>query len=61
MAIDLANNPEKLKGLKSKLEQNRTTTSLFDTELYTRHLEAAYSVMHERYLADEPPTHINIS
>ncbi len=58
MAIDLATNPDKLKNLKSRLKQNRPTTPLFDSEQYTRHLEAAYSAMYERYLADEPVTHI---
>ncbi len=61
MAIDLATNPDKLKRLKSRLAQNRTTTPLFDTDLYTRHLEAAYRAMYEYYLADEPATHINIA
>jgi protein O-GlcNAc transferase len=36
------------------------TTSLFDTELYTRHLEAAYEAIWERYHLELPPDHIYI-
>ena len=61
LAIELARNPVKLSGLKEKLQQNRLTTPLFDTELYTRNLETAYRAMYERYQADLPPEHIYLS
>lgn len=61
MAIELATHPEKLKAIKLKLEQNRLTMPLFDTERYTRNLEAAYVAMYERYQADLPPDHIAIT
>ena len=59
-AIDLAANPERLRALKEKLDRNRATTPLFDTELYTRRLEAAFETMHARRLANLPPDHIHI-
>ena len=58
LAIDLATNPEKLGQIRRKLEQNRFTTLLFDTQLFTKHIEEAYRVMYERYLADLPPDHL---
>ena len=61
LAIELGNNPDRLLNIKAKLQQNRLTAPLFDTELYTRNLEAAYSAMYERYQADLPPDHINLS
>jgi predicted O-linked N-acetylglucosamine transferase (SPINDLY family) len=61
LAIELARNPVKLSGLKEKLQQNRLTTPLFDTELYTRNLETAYRAIYERYQADLPPEHICLS
>jgi predicted O-linked N-acetylglucosamine transferase (SPINDLY family) len=61
LAIELARNPARLSELKAKLEQNRLTAPLFDTELYTRNLEAAYSAMYERYQADLPPEHVYLS
>ena len=60
MAIDLATHPEKLATVKRKLAENRLTTPLFDTKLFTRHIEAAYTAMYERYQAGLPPDHIVI-
>ena len=60
MAIDLATNPEKLAAIKHKLAENRLTTPLFDTKLFTKHIEAAYAAMYERYQAGLPPDHIVI-
>ena len=48
LAIELGRHPEKLAGIKLKLERNRLTTPLFDTTSYTRHLEALYAQMHAR-------------
>jgi protein O-GlcNAc transferase len=60
LAIELATNPEKLVAIKSKLATNRLTTPLFDTQTFTRHIEAAYTMMYERYQADLPPDHISV-
>jgi predicted O-linked N-acetylglucosamine transferase (SPINDLY family) len=60
LAIELATSPEKLKQIKQKLEQNRLTTPLFDTPLFTQHIEAAYSMMYERYQEGLIPENIDI-
>jgi predicted O-linked N-acetylglucosamine transferase (SPINDLY family) len=60
MAIDLTTHPEKLAAIKRKLADNRLTTPLFDTKLFTRHIEAAYTAMYERYQAGLAPDHILI-
>ena len=60
LAIELALNPEKLGHIRRKLERNRLTTPLFDTRRFTRHIEAAYSAMYERSMADLPPAHFSI-
>ena len=49
LAIQLAKHPEKLKIITNKLIDNLSKTALYDTALFTRHLEAAYLVMYERY------------
>jgi predicted O-linked N-acetylglucosamine transferase (SPINDLY family) len=59
-AIELATNPEKLKAIKYKLERNRFTTALFDTPRFTKHIEAAYKQMYERYQTDLQPNNIYI-
>jgi protein O-GlcNAc transferase len=61
LAIDLALNKEKLQSIRAKLARNRLTTPLFDTPLYTKHLEAAYEAMYHRYQAGLPPDHIRAS
>ena len=43
LAIGLAKNPQKLSDIKSKLANNRLTFPLFDTPLFAKNLEAAYS------------------
>jgi len=58
MAIDLATHPEKLATIKHKLAENRLTTPLFDTKLFTKHIEAAYTTMYERHQAGLAPDHI---
>jgi protein O-GlcNAc transferase len=55
LAIELATNPQKLVEIKLKLANNRLTTPLFDTPLFTKNLEAAYIKMHKRCLAGLPP------
>ena len=60
LAIELATYPGKLQSIKDKLAANRLTTPLFDTALFTQHLEAAYEKMYERYQADLPPDHFEV-
>jgi len=60
LAIDLALNPNKLADIRNKLANNRLTTPLFDTPLFTQNLEAAYIKMMERYQADLQPDHLFI-
>jgi len=59
-AIDLALSPERLALTKDRLADNRSTASLFNTELFTRHLETAYETMFDRYRADLQPEHIDV-
>jgi predicted O-linked N-acetylglucosamine transferase (SPINDLY family) len=61
LAIELATHPDKLAVIKAKLANNRLTTPLFDTRLFTAHLEAAYTAMHARHQAGLAPDHIMIS
>jgi len=49
LAIELATNPGKLKNIKDKLNSNLPTAPLFNTPLFTKHIESAYKTMYERY------------
>ena len=61
MAIELANDPDRLKSLKTKLAQNRTTHPLFNTALFTKHIESAYQAAYDRYHDGFQPDHIYVS
>ena len=58
LALALATQPERLAAIRQKLAVNRTTQPLFDTARFTRHLEAAYMKMYERYQAGLSPDQI---
>lgn len=60
LAIDLAQNPEKLSAIKSKLADNRLKLPLFDTKRFAKNIESAYVQMVERYRADAPVEHLYI-
>ncbi|MET3613589.1 putative O-linked N-acetylglucosamine transferase (SPINDLY family) [Rhizobium aquaticum] len=55
MAVAMARSPLRRRALKARIEQNRLRLPLFDTERFTRHLEAAYTVMAERAAKGLPP------
>ena len=56
-AVELAGNPMQLGQLRRKLAVR--DTPLFDTERYTRGLEAVYKAMYERHHSGSPPADIN--
>ena len=58
IAVHLGQDPKALDALKTKLNANRLSTPLFDTERYTEKLECAFREMHRRYIANQPPTHL---
>ena len=54
-ALDLARNRERLAALRGKLMRQRLSFPLFDTDSFTRQIEAAYQMMWERHRRGEPP------
>jgi len=60
LAIQLATHPERLAAIKQKLAEHRLTYPLFDTPLFTQHLEAAYQAMFDRYQANLAPDYIYV-
>jgi predicted O-linked N-acetylglucosamine transferase (SPINDLY family) len=55
LALKLARDPVLLASLKEKLARNRDTYPLFNSKRFTRHIEAAYTTMWEKYQRGEPP------
>ena len=60
LAIELATDQEKLKIIKDKLVGNLSTAPLYDTSLFARNLESAYSMMYDRYQRGLDPDHIYV-
>lgn len=61
VAVQLATEPERLAAIRRKLEGNLPGCALFDASAFTRNLEAAYGVMHQRQQDGLPPDHIGIA
>jgi len=60
LALDFANNKNKLHQVKIKLEKNKLSKSLFNTKLYTKNIESSYKIIHDRYLRDLPAEDVEI-
>jgi predicted O-linked N-acetylglucosamine transferase (SPINDLY family) len=60
IAIELASDPARLEAIKAKLARNRLTTPLFNTALFTRHMEGAFLMIYRRWQAGWSPSDINV-
>ena len=57
LAIALSKDSVRILKIKEKLARNRLTKPLFDTDLFTRHLEEAYVRVHALFESNQPPAH----
>jgi predicted O-linked N-acetylglucosamine transferase (SPINDLY family) len=60
LALKLARDPGLLAEIKAKLVRNRNTYPLFNTERFTRHIEAAYTTMWETWQRGEAPKSFSV-
>lgn len=60
LILDLAHDPARLGAIKAELVGSLTSVPLFDTEGYTRHLEAGLDAAYDRWLRGEEPADITI-
>jgi predicted O-linked N-acetylglucosamine transferase (SPINDLY family) len=60
IALDLALNPEKIAAVKQKVKDQNKTCPLFDSEGYTRDLEAGFEAAYDRYLKGLAPDDIEV-
>jgi protein O-GlcNAc transferase len=61
LALKIAREPAFYAALKEKLAHNRRTFPLFDTQRYTRHIEAAYEAMWQRWQRGESPESFTVT
>ncbi|MBB4274780.1 tetratricopeptide (TPR) repeat protein [Rhizobium mongolense] len=60
LAVELAQNPEKIAEYKARLKANGPIMPLFDAERFCHHLETAYEMMAERARNGLDPDHIDV-
>ena len=60
LALELSTNRDKLSLLKRRLAENRLTYPLFDSKLFTKHIESAYQKMWERHRMNLKPDHFSV-
>jgi predicted O-linked N-acetylglucosamine transferase (SPINDLY family) len=61
LALKLALAPAEVTVIRRKLEANRLTYPLFNTDRFGRHIEAAYRTMWEIRQRNEPPRHFSVA
>lgn len=58
LAVELGTNQRRLRSITDRLAANRLSAPLFDTMLFARDIERAFSEIHSRIQAGLPPEHI---
>lgn len=61
LCLALARDPERLAALRSRLGEKPTRLPLFNTPVFTRHLEMAFEAMHTRHQSGLIPDHITVN
>jgi protein O-GlcNAc transferase len=61
IAVKLARDRDAHAAIRAKVMRNRLTTPLFDTERFTRGVEAAYEIMWRRWCQGLPPADIDVA
>jgi predicted O-linked N-acetylglucosamine transferase (SPINDLY family) len=61
LALKLARDRDLLAAIRAKLDRNRQSYPLFDTDRFRRHIESAYQTMWERYQRGEPPDDLAVA
>ena len=61
IAIELARDLAKLGAIKAKLARNRLATPLFNTALFTRHMEGAYQAIFRRWQEGLAPDDVSVA
>lgn len=61
LALDLAQNPQRLRLIRDKLAKTGAVSPLFDTDRYCRSLEQAYQTIHARAVEGLPPEGFDVA
>lgn len=61
LAFSFATDTKKLEAIRMALRQRRSSCTLFNTDLFARHLEGAFRIMQERCAAGDRPSFLQIA
>lgn len=61
LILNLARDPARLQAIRQRLVRNRASYPLFDTNRYTRHLEAGFQAAYQAYFEGRAPQDIRVS
>jgi protein O-GlcNAc transferase len=61
LSLQLAVDPDRLRTVRAKLDNNRSTYGLFDAEAYRRNIESAYTTMWEMWQRGESPRSFSVA
>lgn len=61
LILQLACHPQSLTAIRQKLQRQRLSAALFDSELFTRHLEEGYRRAYDHHFDQHDPEHIQIA
>jgi predicted O-linked N-acetylglucosamine transferase (SPINDLY family) len=61
LICDFAHKPKMLRAIREKLERNRLSSSLFNSELYTKNIEIAYEQVYKNYQNGNGPKALDFS
>lgn len=61
LATSLGSDPDKLRAIKLKLQENKSTTPLFNTQQLAANLEKLYEIAHQRAISGQQPESIRVS
>ena len=60
LALEISSEPERLDSIKRKLHRNRLSKPLFNTKLFTTHLEEGYRIAYNRHRDGKEPAVIKV-
>jgi protein O-GlcNAc transferase len=59
-AVELAKNPTLMQSIRQKLATNLPTSALFDNQTFARHIETAFTTIHQRVCQNLPTMHVKV-
>jgi predicted O-linked N-acetylglucosamine transferase (SPINDLY family) len=59
-AVELASDPALMQSIREKLAANLPSSALFDNQAFARHIETAFTTIHNRACQGLPPMHVKV-